>query len=299
MYKRKISTVLSIIMLAVLLVGIVACDEEGSCGTPMSEEEKLQSDIKRINEMISSCCLESKIVTYEQLKVALASFYYMQERFSGSLLRKIDGVEYRCPKFALEWENMDSIEKENALYIITTLPKDANGLYKGIRVTPYFVTETAEKIKEMNAKFEQFLTFSTNKKVADDLAERFKEFQKEYSGKLLCVDPIKGEIRCPNYILDYREDTDHYYEYLTGDKPYVIVWKSHVLDKNDEGFIPGLMISNSCQVVPDDYTVKAGEIFYYWKTETVYPEHEYTKFGDRLLPYDRQVRVKVDKTKEP
>lgn len=300
MKKRILAIFLCIVMIAAVMAGLTACydDDSDGCVREQTEEQKLASDVKKINEMIEACCLESRIVTYEQLKTALASFYYIQEKYSGAKLREIDGVTYRCPHFVLDWENKDSADRENVMYIITPLAKNEIGIYPGIKVTPYYMTETAEKIDEMNKKLNQFLIITTNKFKVDEMAERFKAFQEEYSGKVLCVDPVLGEVRCPDYQLEIKPISEKYLSEGIFYDSYVVVWQANLKGKNKDGFITGIRVIVLSKKVSDDYTAKAGEFLTVFK-KVIKNENAYNVLGERLTPYETWIRIETDNTKKP
>lgn len=284
MIKRVLAVFICIIMLASLLTAFTACGEDDGC-YEMSEEDRLISDIKKINDMIRACCMDSVLITYDQLKTALASFYYVQEKYSGMLLREIEGVKYYCPHFILEWENRQSPDRENMMYIITPLPRNELEIYTGIMVTPYYTNETAAKIKEMNEKVAAFTLYTTNRNRVDEMIEKFKEFQKEYSGKLLCVDPVRGEIYCPEYEL-YEDKLTYGSDAYKDDIPYVVLWQCIHMSENKEGFIKGISVLYGFHDVDDDYVVQAGELVYFPKG-----------VGDRnnLIPYSTRLHFLTPK----
>ena len=283
-------------MLAAMMTGLTACEGDDGCGKELSEEEKLDRDITRINDMIEACCMKSVVISYEQLKTALASFYYIQEKYSGKKIREIEGVVYRCPNFVLDWENKDIVDRENTMFIVTPLSKDANGIYRGISVTPYYRSETAEMIEEINKKLCEFLIVTTNKNKLDEMAKRFRQFQAEYSGKLLCVDPVKGQIRCPNYRLEIQPYNKNEYYYMYNlQHSFVVQWQSSLMDKNTDGFITGVEVINLPHSVSNDYQAQVGEIVTTYK-KVIKNENAYNILGERLTPYEVWVPVTKDRS---
>ena len=234
------------------------CEPEIEC-EPMTSQELLEHTIDKINEKLVAICMGSRPITYDQLKTALASFYYIQDEYSGKKMVEIEGVEYYYPLFVLEWVNRE-IDKEGKLFYITTLEKSALGIYTGIRVSPWYGPEAAEKIKEMNGKLMEFLIYTTDRNKVDEMAERYKQFQQEYSGKLLCVDPDKGEIYCPEYTYWIDDIVEKYGRYQ--------LWQSKLDEKNVEGFITGISVFTIADGDDKERVLSTGEVLR-WKQPDV------------------------------
>ncbi len=258
MINKKTARIICMILLAVMLLSLSSCNESDGC-----EEAKprtLAQYVDEVNYTIwSRICRQSIRLTPSEIKTCLFDFYQFQDMYSGKLLCTVDGVKYYYPNFVLKWENKDHEVTDNTGYIISPLHRDANGTYTGVLITPVD-SETEAKIKEMNAKVVSMPAHTRDRSKIDELSERFKQFSDKYSGTLLCVDPYKGEIHCPNYSFSIKEPT---LDAVLEDITYIVVWRSNLLGYDENGLLTGIYVDTYVEAVGDDYVAKTGELVRY------------------------------------
>lgn len=259
MLKRRLGVIFSIIMLAGLLLLLSACSDEDGCTSSDSRKRTLQDYVMEVNtNIVNRLCCRCMTVSPEQLKTCLFDFYVFQDTYSGKKLCEIDEVEYFYPKFIMEWENRDLPVTESTVYVLTPLGPDENGVYRGIKVTPYS-NDTDKKKDEMNRLLANHGRFTRNKNVIDEMLAEYAVFREKYSGSLLTEDPYLGKIYCPEYILD-NEGPD--YPASLEEYNYILEWRVDILGKNDDGLLTGIKVVNYPIVVPADYKATTGELIH-------------------------------------
>lgn len=263
MKKRNILRMVCMILLVATLLTVTAADcEDPTCEEKQwTPEELLNEYVRRANEMIMvQCCHDSPWgLTRKALNENLFNFVFIQEKFSGKKLCKIEETTYYYPKYVHEWEDKYRLESDSIRYRVYPLEKNDIGLYTGIRITA-FDSDTPGKVDAMNELLKKYSVFSRYKDDVEKLHEAYKQFQSKYSGKLLCVDEFKGEIHCPNYTWEEQKTLPENSE--SGN--YVVLFDTAYRCGGEHGFYTGIMIHNFLQPVDDDYTANSREIVY-WK----------------------------------
>lgn len=257
MLKRRIGVIFSIVMLTLLLLAFAACSDEDGCSDSESRKRTLSDYVMEVNaNIVNRLCYGSRTISPDQLKSCLFDFCVFQDTYSGKLLCKIDDIEYYYPKFIMKWENRDLPVTESTVYVLTPLAPDQNGVYMGIKVTPYS-NDTDIKKAEMNRLLASHRRFTRNKNVIDEMLAEYAVFREKYSGSLLTEDPYLGKIYCPNYTL---EDNGPNYPAPLEEHNYILEWRVDILGKNDDGLLTGIKVVNYPMVVPGDYKATTGEL---------------------------------------
>ncbi len=139
MIKRVAAIFLCVFMLAARGGSFYDCESECD-SSPKTDKDLLYEDKSYINGRINAYTQFGEL-TGDQLKILLEHYYKFQEKYSGKLIREVDGKKYYYPRFVKEFvwaDDLDMkdlakvIDKKNARFYITPLDKNDDGIYMGI-----------------------------------------------------------------------------------------------------------------------------------------------------------------------
>lgn len=220
MERNRFIKSVCLIIAVVLCSGLISAAENG-CDY---NDAWLQAKSDVMNRVIErDVCCNQKPMKGNQKEVALHIFYEDVKPHSGKLIDKIDGKEYKYPKFRIEDGSIGYKETENTVYVLRPLPKEGQGfalVYGGISVTPYELPESTldEEVAKINRKIAAFEATGLDKDAVKARLETFEKFSSEYSGKVLYVDERGNVYKCPRFYcagVDILDAESYKFDYIT------------------------------------------------------------------------------------
>ena len=239
--------ILAVISCAVLFI---ACDGSNR-DTPENRAEKMNDYIRR------TCKTGNRGFTESEMKLCLNNFYEIQNKYSGKLFFNRNDKKYYYPKFVCERLDSSYTVTKNTRYEILSLERDANGVYKGIKVIAY-EDEAAQKIVEVNKELKRYTSSYCTREYLDTILAKYKTFQDKYNGKLLCEDARGKKIYCPEFTYGFDNGVDEHIfinrNIKQMDWDSQIFWRVELMDKDDAGFCKGI------KFVHFDVSFRTGEV---------------------------------------